>query len=121
MPDPHRDAGTVSLELALAVPALFLLVLLVMHAAVLGRDAVLVQAAARDGARVAATTTSDAAVRAAVSGSLDGRDATVTLVPPSRRAGQIVRVTVTLRSRAGRRGTELRGVAVAVVEPGVGG
>lgn len=121
MPEAHGDAGTVSLELALAVPALFLLVLLVLHAAVLGRDAVLVQAAARDGARVAATTTSDAAVRTAVVGSLDGRDARVTVAPAVRRPGQIVRVTVTLRSRAGRGRTELRGVAAAVVEPGVGG
>lgn len=119
MPDRAGEVGTVSLELALAVPALFLLVLLVLHAAVLGRDAVLVQAAARDGARVAATTTSDPAVRSAVTEALDGRAATVTVVPAARRPGHVVRVTVTLRSRAGRGGTELRGVAAAVVEPGV--
>lgn len=116
----RRDAGAVSLEFALTVPALFLLVLLVLHAAVLGRDAVLVQAAARDGARVAATTTDDGAVRSTVTEALEGRTAAVSITPPVRRPGQIVRVTVTLRSRAGRAGTDLRGVAAAVVEPGVG-
>lgn len=121
MPEHRDDAGSVSLEMALAVPALFLLVLLVLHAAVLGRDAILVQSAAREGARVAATTGSDAAVRSVVSEALDGREATVTISPAVRRPGHVVRVTVTLRSRAGREGTELRGVAAAVVEPGVEG
>ena len=110
-----------SLEYALAVPALFLLVLLVLHAAVLGRDALLVQSAAREGARVAATTRSDTAVRSAVQRALDGRRATVRVAPRTRTAGDLVRVEVALRSRAGRGTVILRGQAATVVEPSVGG
>lgn len=110
-----------SLEYALAVPALFLLVLLVLHAAVLGRDVLLVQSAAREGARVAATTTSDAAVRSAVQRALDGRHATVRVAPRARTAGDLVRVEVALRSRAGRGTVVLRGHAATVVEPSVDG
>jgi Flp pilus assembly protein TadG len=115
----HRARGSISLELALAVPALFLLLLLVMHAAVLARDALLVQSAAREGARVAATTVDDRLVRRAVVGSLDGRAAEVS-VSERRVPGQLVRVEVRYRSAAGRMRPTLTARATSTVEPGIG-
>ena len=112
------ERGALSLELALTVPALFLILMVLFHGLVLARDALIAQAAARDGARVAATTTDDRAVRRTVEVALDGRDATVS-VTPRRGVGQIVRVEVTLRSRAGRGTTMVTGTATSVVEPGV--
>ncbi len=109
-----------SLELALSVPALFLILMVLFHGLVLARDVLIAQGAARDGARVAATTTDDRAVRRAVDVALDGRDATVT-VGPRRGVGQLVRVEVTLRTRAGRGSTTVTASATSVVEPGVGG
>lgn len=109
--------GSVSLELALTVPALALLVLVVLHAAVYARDALLVQAAAQRGARVAATTTDDATVAAAVRDALDGRDAAVTVTARGP-VGQPVRVQVTMRSRAGQGRLHLTAVGVGAVEPG---
>ncbi len=114
------EVGSLSLELALTVPALFLLMLVVFHAAVYARDALLVQDAARRGARVAATTLDDGAVAAAVRDALDGRDAAVTVRPSTRRAGDLVRVTVTLQSRIMARAAPLTATAVTAVEPGVG-
>lgn len=116
---PEVEAGSLSLELALTVPALFLLLLVVLHGAVYARDALLVQAAAQRGARVAATTADDPAVIAAVHDALDGRAATVE-VTPRRRDGALVHVTVTLRSRAGRGTATVTARAAAAVEPGVG-
>jgi Flp pilus assembly protein TadG len=113
------DRGSLSLELALAVPALFLLLMLVMHAAVLARDALLVQSAAREGARVAATTVDDRLVRAAVVGALDGRAAEIS-VTERRAPGQLVRVEVRYRSTAGRMRPTLTAGATSTVEPGIG-
>jgi Flp pilus assembly protein TadG len=113
------DRGVFALELALTVPALFLLLLLVFHAGVLARDAVLVQGAARDGARAAATSRDDGAVRRVVRDAVDGRDATVT-VGPRGAPGTPVRVTVRMRSRAGGGRTDVTATATALVEPGGG-
>ncbi len=118
MTRPVGQGGSVSLELALTVPALALLVLIVLHAAVYARDALLVQAAAQRGARVAATTTDDGAVISAVLDALDGRDAAVTVTARGR-VGQPIRVRVTMRSRAGRGRLDLTAVGVTAVEPGV--
>ncbi|MFN2556206.1 MAG: TadE family type IV pilus minor pilin [Nitriliruptorales bacterium] len=119
-PAPFSEEGSLSLELALTVPALFLLMLVVFHAAVYARDALLTQDAARRGARVAATSLDDGAIHQAVRDALDGRPATVTVQPSARRAGDVIRVTVVLQSR-GLPGTpQLTATAVAAVEPGVG-
>lgn len=120
-PAISSQEGSLSLELALTVPALFLLMLVVFHAAVYARDALLVQDAARRGARVAATTLDDGAVAAAVRDGLDGRAAAVTVRPSPRGAGDVVRVTVTLQSRAIANAAPLTATAVSAVEPGVGG
>lgn len=119
LPAATAQDGVLSLELALTVPALFLLVLVVFYAAVYARDALLVQDAARRGARVAATTLDDGAVVTAVREALDGRTATVTVRPSTRRAGDLVRVTVTLQSQVIPRAGSLTATAVTAVEPGV--
>ena len=116
----HRgegESGVVSLELALAIPLLFLLLLVVFHAATLGRDALLVQDAARQGARVAATTADRSDVVAAVTEAVDGRQVTVS-ISGARRPGGLVTVAVTMASKAGRGGTTVTGEAAAAVEPG---
>lgn len=113
------EHGVLSLELALTVPLVFLLVLVIFHATAVARDAIAVQDAARVGARAAATTTSHDAVVAAVSEALGGREAGVGVVPRDRRPGDLTRVTVTLRSDLGFRRVRLRATAVATVEPGV--
>lgn len=121
-PDARRaegELGVLSLELALTVPLVFLLVLVVFHAAAVARDAIAVQDAARVGARAAATTTSHDDVVAAVSEALGGRRARVSVVPRGRVPGDLTRVTVTLRARLGFRHVRLRATAVATVEPGV--
>lgn len=119
-PVSSSEHGSLSLELALTVPALFLLMLVVFHAAVYARDALLVQDAARRGARVAATSLDDEVITAAVRDALDGRPAAVTVGPPARRAGDVVRVTVTLQSRVVPGAAPLSATSVAAVEPGVG-
>lgn len=123
MPDVPRlveARGSSSLEFALTVPVLFVLVVVVLHSAVFVRDAVLVQHAAHEGARVAATTTSDRAVRAAVTAALDGRVGEVTITPSPRRAGDTVVVVVVHHSVAGPVGVDVRGRAATRVEPVVG-
>lgn len=110
------ESGVVSLELALAIPQLFLLLLVVFHAAGLGLDALRVQNAARQGARVAATTSSRSEVVAAVEEAMEGRPATVT-VTGAREPGSLVRVTVSSPSKAGLGGTTVTGAASAAVEP----
>ncbi len=114
------EDGSLSLELALTVPALFLLMLIIFHAAVYARDALLVQDAARRGARVAATSLDDGAVSAAVRDAVDGRPVAVTVRPSARRAGDVVRVTVTMQSRGVPRAAPLTATAVTAVEPGIG-
>jgi uncharacterized protein (UPF0333 family) len=63
----RRDRGQASLELALCVPLVLMFILLFVQVAVVVRDQLAVQAAARDGARAAsaAAGTSAAATRAA--------------------------------------------------------
>ena len=114
------DAGSLSLEFALVIPVVFVLVMLVFHAAVYARDALVAQDAARAGARSAATTTSDDAVVEVVRAAVDGRAVDVVVTPSLRRSGQLVSVAVTLTSRAGLGTTTVTVRAVAVVEPGVG-
>ncbi len=114
------ERGAVSLEFALAVPVLALLMLLVLHAAVYARDALLVQGAAQHGARAAAATADNNRVRGVVRDALDGRDAVVTITPLHRQAGDTVRVGVTLRSRAGFGHHSVTARGAAIVEPGVG-
>lgn len=64
------QGGQASVELALALPLVFLLALAVLQVALVGRDAVLVAHAAREGARAAAVAPGSAASAARGSGGL---------------------------------------------------
>lgn len=116
------DGGALSLETALVAPLIALLMLVVLHAAVLARDALLVQSAAREAARTAATTTRSAAVQRRARTAADGRSVEVEVDPQRWGPGDVVVVTVRLASQAGGPlgPVELTGTASARVEPGVG-
>lgn len=104
----------------MAVPVLFLVVLVVFHAAVLAADALAVHGAAREGARAAATGAAAHQVRAVVRRAVGDRPVEVTVDPPGRRAGDLVTVTVRLRSRAGTGAVgplHVSASAVGMVEP----
>ncbi len=109
-----------SLELALSLPLVALAVLLVFHAMTYARDALLVQEAARAGARAAATSTSPRAVEQAARDAASPAHVTVAVSPPHRRAGDLAVVEVSMVSRAGLGKHTVHGRAVAQVEPGVG-
>ena len=103
------DGGSQTVELALLMPALAMIVLAILLAGVAASEAVLAQAAARDGARVAAVD-DDAAAADAAKAVAGERAVVVDVEPPTsaRRAGELVTVTVRLRSRALQRlGVEL--------------
>jgi Flp pilus assembly protein TadG len=94
----RSQAGQSTVEFAVLLPVLLLAVLVVIQGGLVVRDQLLVQHAAREGARAAAVSDSvtgvqDAAGRA---GPLDQSRLTVTR--SARRQGQPVRVTVRYRS-----------------------
>ncbi len=111
----RSQRGSLTLEFALAVPVLALLVLATLQVTVLGRDALLVHEAARAGARVAATTLSDAEVHRAVATVLGGRASQVE-VTPRRRPGDLVTVTVTMAGGSGPFARPVTGRVVAQLE-----
>lgn len=95
------EAGSQTLELALAVPFVILALTVLLHTAVLGADLVAAQNVALQAARVAAVD-DDEAVAAAVAHAAGRRPVDVEVQPVSgdRRAGDLVAATVRLRSRA---------------------
>ncbi|MCC5949223.1 MAG: hypothetical protein JJT89_12285 [Nitriliruptoraceae bacterium] len=102
------------------LPVLALLLLSLLQAAVVVRDVLVLHEAARAGARVAATTAGSEGVRAAAVAAAPELEITVHTHPPTRRAGQLVTVTVATERRIGPVTHQLRARAVAVVEPIVG-
>lgn len=113
-----RDAASVSLELALAVPVVAIVAVALLQVLGVARDALLAQDLARLGVRVAATSTSDAAVRQAVLGAA-GPDVrvTATVTPSVRARGDLVSVEVALRRPGRMIEVTLSGRAVAHGEP----
>ena len=97
--------GSQAVEFALVVPGVFLVLLLLLHAGLLGVELVAVQGVAREAARVAAVA-DDSAVREAAARVAPRRQLRVELAPPAgrRRAGELVTATVRLRSRVLRLG-----------------
>jgi Flp pilus assembly protein TadG len=95
-----REGGQASVELALLLPVVALLLLVILQIGVLGRDLVLVSHASREAARAAAVDDDpDAAVAAARDASgLDPRRLEVAVTGRAA-AGSRVRVTVTYRAR----------------------
>lgn len=94
------ERGAQSLEFAMMLPAVVLVVVLLIHAALLGAELVAVHGIAREAARTAAVE-DDAAVRDAVRAAAGRAQVVVQLRPTSPRApGDQVTATVRLRSRA---------------------
>lgn len=115
------ERGVVSLEVALMLPVLFLAVLVALHGLVVARAVLLAHESARAGARVAATTTSLRPVLAAAREAAEGRETQIVVNPPVRAPGDLGRVTVTIRDRAGPFTFTATAAAVARVEPGAAG
>ncbi|MEX0868257.1 MAG: TadE/TadG family type IV pilus assembly protein [Nitriliruptoraceae bacterium] len=117
----RREDGILSLEAVLVLPTVAVLILGILTVAAVVTDSLLVHAAARAGARVAVTTRSDAAVidaARAAAPNLEGLQ--VTTSPSSRRAGDVVRVVVTVDRQVGPTAFPLRAEIAGRVEPGVG-
>lgn len=95
----HGDRGQAAVELALTLPLLALLLLLVVQAALVVRDQVLVVHAAREAARAAAVDPNPGAARhAALAGAPLDPDRTTVRVGPAAATGQPVSVTVRYRA-----------------------
>lgn len=96
---PNRERGTASVEFAAVLPLVLLALLLVVQVALVVAEQLIVQHAAREGAREAAvwnddTKARDAAIRA---GNLDSDRADIEVTPSDRPVGTPVRVTVHYR------------------------
>jgi len=98
-PAPAGDAGQASVELALLLPVVVLLLLAVLQVGLLARDVVLVTHASREAARAAATDPDPGAARVAAtsSGGLDA-DRLVVTVTDRGAAGSRVRVELAYRA-----------------------
>lgn len=99
-PQRSGDRGQATVEFALVLPVLFLLVMLVLQVGLIARDQVLVSHAAREGARAAAVSEGDraAAARSAVERAGELRTDRLTETVSSIDGGSEVRVTVGYRS-----------------------
>ena len=106
-----------SLEFALLLPLVALLLVATLQLAGLVRDVLVVQDLARQAARVAAVSNDDGPVRAVVGDRLPGT--TVVITPPRRRSGTTVRVVVRHVAEVAGQRVPLVGRAAALVEPGV--
>jgi hypothetical protein len=93
------EDGQATVELALLLPVVMILVLLVLQVALVARDAVLVSHAAREAARVTAVDADPAAARAAATGTT-GLAPERLHVQVSGRGGPGTRARVELRYRA---------------------
>jgi hypothetical protein len=96
---PDGERGSQTLELALLLPALGVVIALVLHAGLLASEVVLAQAAARDAARVASVE-GDAAARDAAAAVSGDRGVRLVASPAEgrRRAGDLVTVRVEVES-----------------------
>ncbi len=63
MPSPRNERGSAAVEFALVLPLLLVVTLALVEVGLLGRDRLLVDAAARAGARAAAVEADESAVR----------------------------------------------------------
>jgi hypothetical protein len=111
--------GSLSLEMALALPVLAVCLVALLQGVGLLRDVLVVQASARHGARTAATTTDDGAVVAAVTDAA-GSVASVTVSPSGRGPGDTVTVEVVMTTRFGPLRPRVTGKAAARGEPILG-
>ena len=101
-PTPLRstgERGTASVEFAAVLPLVLISLLLVVQVALVVAEQLIVQHAAREGAREAAVWNDDSRARDAAlrSGNLDSDRADVQVTPTTRPVGTPVRVTVRYR------------------------
>jgi hypothetical protein len=118
--DPARVGGFLSLEFAMTLPVLAIVAALVLATGSVVRDVLVLQEAARVGARVASTTSGDQAVRWAVQDAapeLTDGPLTVRVSPALRRPGEQVQVEVEAERRYGPISQRLRARSTARVEP----
>jgi hypothetical protein len=111
-----------TLEVALVLPVIALLVIGLIQVAALGRDLLVLHEAARVGARVAATTSgASAPERAARAAAPELVGLTVAVTPAVRSDGDLVLVEVSAEHRLGPVVRTIQARSIARVEPGVGG
>jgi Flp pilus assembly protein TadG len=94
------ERGSAVVELALLLPVLFLVLLAAVQVGLLARDRLLVQEAARAGARAASVSLQDADARAAALRAAPGLDPERLEVAVAREGGQGTVVTVEVAYRA---------------------
>lgn len=116
---PTAEAGFLSLEWVLTVPVMLLLGALIVSAGYLVRDVLILQEAARVGARTASTTAGQQAVSAAVYDAAPelGGGLAVSVTPLARRPGDHVEVVVTTTRKYGPLSRRLVARSTARVEP----
>ena len=96
----RREDGSVVVEFALLLPILFLVLLAAVQVGLLARDQLLLTQASRAGAREAAVTLDDAAIRDAALSAAPGLDPTRLVVGVVREGTQGDPVTVEVRYEA---------------------
>ena len=94
------ERGSAVVELALVLPVLFLILLAVVQVGLLARDRLLVQEAARAGARAASVSLEDGDVRATMLRAAPGLDPARLDITVTREGGQGTVVTVEVEYRA---------------------
>jgi Flp pilus assembly protein TadG len=80
----HSDRGSAAVEFALVLPLLLVVALSLVEVGLLGRDRLLVEAAARAGARAAAVESDESAIRQDAIAAAPGLDADAVSIAVSR-------------------------------------
>ena len=93
---PDRQAGSAAVEFALVLPLVLVMALALVQVGLLVRDRLLVESAARAGARAAAIEADAGAIRAAALAAAPDLDGSLTTVQISRTGGQGDPVSVSI-------------------------
>jgi Flp pilus assembly protein TadG len=91
-----RESGSAAVEFALVLPVVLVVALALVQVGLLARDRLLVEAAARAGARTAAVEADDVAIRAAALAAAPDLDPSVSTVAVARTGTQGDPVTVSI-------------------------
>jgi Flp pilus assembly protein TadG len=94
---PDRESGTAAVEFALVLPLVLVVVLALVQTGLLVRDRLLVEAAARAGARAAAVADDDPAIRSAAVAAAPSLDEGALAVSVDRAGARGAPVTVAVR------------------------
>src|SRR5712691_3214058 len=96
MPSPRNERGSAAVEFALVLPLVLVVALALVQVGLLVRDRLLVEAAARAGARAAAVEADDTAIRAAALAAAPDLDPSLETVQVTRAGTQGDPVTVSI-------------------------